>query len=258
MIVAESNYYEFEEYKNIVEKYVNNDAREICFQNRVIVCLLEKIFINEENIWIVDVSTQFKNKKSKNHTRNPYAGEQTPDLLVAENWAYKNENRNINYYVVIEVKSPILNKNVVKDLTDIKLLEELTDYIQHIDKVILTDCHMWRFFEKIKTMPKLKQKLTAQFEEVSVEKFTLTNGEDEKRIILRVTNKQNNEWIMEEKKQFILHDGKNWITKKISSDIPFEIKGTPLTVTFSINEPENWKEFLDYIKDFVLPQQKNE
>lgn len=66
--IIKSNYFSFEEYKRIVEKYENEDWREINFQNRIVLQVLDKIFINNDNIAIVDVSTQYKNKESSIHT----------------------------------------------------------------------------------------------------------------------------------------------------------------------------------------------
>ena len=65
---VESSYVSFEAYKEIVEKYTTEDYREINYQNRVIIRMLDKIFINDDDIAIVDVSTQYTNRESNQHT----------------------------------------------------------------------------------------------------------------------------------------------------------------------------------------------
>ena len=148
--IVQSSYYSFEEYKKCVEKYSVYDWREINFQNRVVLSLLDRIFINESNIWIVDASTQFKNRESKLHTRVPYAGQYTPDLLIAKDWNYENKEKSKDdYYAVVEVKSPKMDS--LRELKN-HTFNEVEDYKEHIDKIILTDCYEWWFFEKGKKL----------------------------------------------------------------------------------------------------------
>lgn len=144
MRIIESNYFSFEQYKKLVEKYEREDWREINFQNRVVLSLLEKVFINNDNIAIVDTSAQFKNRESKIHTRKPYANNSTPDLLVVKNWNYSNKGiKEEDYLAIVEIKSPTLAPICEENL---HTEEEIQDYIRNGQKVILTDCYKWIFY----------------------------------------------------------------------------------------------------------------
>jgi len=65
--IIQSDYYSFNEYREVVDKYLKTDIREINFQDRVIMRLLERILINEDDIFVVDVHSQYKNKESNTH-----------------------------------------------------------------------------------------------------------------------------------------------------------------------------------------------
>jgi hypothetical protein len=140
-------------YKKLVNKYRENDCREINFQNRVIVPFLEKLFINVVDISIVDVSMQYKNKNSKIHDTSCYSSQQDyaapPDLLIAHNWNYANKNnKDIDYLTVIEIKSPVLNSiNDEKRYIE-HTRKEVKFHLEANFKVILTDCIRWNFFER--------------------------------------------------------------------------------------------------------------
>lgn len=138
--------FSFEKYISLVDKYENFDCREINFQNRVIIPLLEYIFADRPSLDIVDVSTQYANKESSIHTRINYAGHYTPDLLIVNNWNYSNKAlAKESYKAVVEIKSPALDPICTKNS---HTENEVSDYLAHIDKVILTDCHIWKFFDK--------------------------------------------------------------------------------------------------------------
>lgn len=141
---VESSYVSFEAYKEIVEKYTTEDYREINYQNRVIIRMLDKIFINDEDIAIVDVSTQYKNRESNQHTRKPYANDRTPDILIVKNWKYNNKDiPKENYLAVVEVKSPVLDPiSKENEHTD----AETKAYLSNGNRVILTDCFKWEFY----------------------------------------------------------------------------------------------------------------
>lgn len=97
----------FKNYTILLDKYINTDWREINFQNRIVLPMLENIFINKSEIEIVDVSTQYKNRESNSHTRKYYANNYTPDLLLVKNWLYYNKKiPSHDYLAVVEVKSP--------------------------------------------------------------------------------------------------------------------------------------------------------
>lgn len=134
----------FEWYKGQLGKYINSDNREINIQNRIIIPFLEKIFMGEE-IEIVDTSTLYKNwNKRVGHDRTKYGGQYTPDILLASsNWDIYNENKNIDYYALFEVKVPTTSKG-----ERTHAINECTDYLKHVNKVVLTNGISWEFFDK--------------------------------------------------------------------------------------------------------------
>ena len=145
MEIIESNYFPFERYKELVDKYKELDWREINFQNRVILQLLDCIFINDNSISIVDVSAQYKNKESDLHTRMFYAWKYTPDLLIVKDWNYNNLEKDMDdYLAVVEIKSPVLDP-ISNNKTH--TFDEVEDYRKHGRKVILTDCYEWVFYD---------------------------------------------------------------------------------------------------------------
>ncbi len=133
----------FQELKKRVDFYLSKDNRELNYQNRVIIPLLEKLFENKLTINVVDVSTLYRNwEKREWHDRSKYGGVHTPDILVAENWNIRNkDDGNIKYLLLIEVKTP--------DSKDKKRTkEEVGEYLEHVPNVILTDCITWEFYTK--------------------------------------------------------------------------------------------------------------
>lgn len=132
--------FSFDQYKKLIKKYKKTDWREITFQNNIIIPFIKSIVSND--IDVVDISTQYKNRESKIHTRKGYAGQYTPDILITRNWNYNNINqKNQEYIAVIEVKTPgdNLDTNHTKD--------EIKDYCTR-NNLILTDCYKWLFYEK--------------------------------------------------------------------------------------------------------------
>lgn len=125
----------YKKYISLVEKFKNNDNREINYQNRIIIPFLEGLF--EKYYDIVDVSTQYKNRETNLHTRENYANNSTPDLLIAKNWNIQNKGKaNINYCAVVEIKVP-----------GSKNRKQIEDYIKVIPNVIWTDCKTWEFYD---------------------------------------------------------------------------------------------------------------
>lgn len=155
--ICTNNEFSYYYYKELVNKYMKNDCREINFQNRVVIQFLDKLFINTEGISIVDVSMQYKNRNSKIHDISNYSSQEKgaapPDLLIAHNWNYANENnKEINYLAVIEIKSPVLDPIYDKKIEDDKYKEHTKNEVKfHLKanyKVILTDCIRWQFFQR--------------------------------------------------------------------------------------------------------------
>ncbi|WML52224.1 hypothetical protein RCG17_22985 [Neobacillus sp. PS3-12] len=153
-IICINNEFSYDYYKELVNKYMKNDCREINFQNRVVVPFLERLFINTEGISIVDVSMQYKNRNSEIHDTFNYSSQEKaaapPDLLIADNWNYANKNnKEINYLAAIEIKSPVLDPIYDKKIEEYKkhTRNEVSFHLEANRKVILTDCIRWQFFE---------------------------------------------------------------------------------------------------------------
>lgn len=163
-----NSYFTYEEYKNLVITYGNKDWREVNFQNRIILPMLEKIVADNDNnkiynIDVVDVSTQYKNGESEIHTRKYYANEYTPDLLIVRDWNY--ENRKIkkdNYIAVVEIKSPILDP---LEKNSNHTMQEIESYTKIINTVILTDCYTWHFFLRTNGTPNYEEEIFNLFKE---------------------------------------------------------------------------------------------
>lgn len=144
------NEFSFRWYKKLVQNILTRDNRELNYQNRVIIPMLEKLFINTPDIDIVDVSTLYKNWNRRIfHDRAKYAGDYTPDILVAKNWDIKNKgNTDIKYLCLIEVKVP-----TSKDFNHAQ--KEVKEYLQKVEHVILTDTITWEFYDRKNEMPKI-------------------------------------------------------------------------------------------------------
>lgn len=147
--IVQDETFSYSYYKRLENKYSEIDWKEITIQNRVVTPFLDRLFMNEKDISIVDISTQYDNKNSKIHDTRIYRKEKTspPDLLVACHWNYANlDNDKIDYLAVVEVKSPSLDPVYNKDNT--KFEGQIKTHLEVNDKVILTDCIKWQFFEK--------------------------------------------------------------------------------------------------------------
>ncbi len=126
----------YDDYIKKVDYYINTDCRELNFQNRIIIPFLETVFSEEKNVSIVDISMQYRNRNSKLHTRDPYANEYTPDLLIAQNWNYQNKVNDVKYLSVVEIKIP--------DCIDTSQIRKYFNFDGR--KVIWTNCFVWKFF----------------------------------------------------------------------------------------------------------------
>ncbi|MEV6689535.1 MULTISPECIES: hypothetical protein [Bacillati] len=148
----------FDEYKAWFEKYKNNkDVREIKIQNEVV-----KRFISETCPNLDVEACDNKGPESPNHNYLQYCGTyidkgkkkpSTPDLVIAKNWNWLNEENNVDYRAVVEVKSPYLdqpiyNKEYQKYREKLKIKLRLHFSARDNDKVILTDALKWEFYKK--------------------------------------------------------------------------------------------------------------
>jgi hypothetical protein len=155
----------FDEYKKWFDKYKNNnDIREINFQNEVIKKFICTIY---PNLDVIDISR--KGPESGIHNYFQYCGAYTddngtkkavtPDLIIAQNWNWKNKENCVDYKATVEVKSPFLQPiyytkydEYAEDLkTEIRRhLSSLKNY-----RVILTDAVKWEFYDKKESGEKL-------------------------------------------------------------------------------------------------------
>lgn len=151
-----TNYYE---YTAIVDKYIRTDSRELNFQNRAIIVLLERLLCNTD-IEVVDTSTLFdrgkRNLKVLDVSQFSVPKVATPDILLTRNWNLDNTNNAVEYLAAIEIKSPVSSRgeNIAgKKPEDYHrhIEDEIEAYLSAntmISKVILTDCYRWHFYEK--------------------------------------------------------------------------------------------------------------
>lgn len=147
---VDNDSFSYSYYQGLVNKYLKTDWREIIFQNRVVTLLLDSLFLNEKDISIIDISLQNDRNDSGIHTTRFYKTNKasSPDLLVARHWNYANIDNDIDYLGVVEVKSPHLDPIYNKNKLKYEIQKQIKKHLDTIDKVILTDCIEWQFFEK--------------------------------------------------------------------------------------------------------------
>ena len=165
---------EYEEYTKKVNKYFKDDCREINFQNRIIIPFLESLIQNYD---IVDSSTLYKNWKKIN--RDSFDKQYTPDVLVVENWKLFEEKN--SPLIIVEVKRPTANDRSHAE-------NEVNEYMNIADYVILTDCITWEIYKK-----------NEDFKEVSIIKLDDTGTNVCERKIAKEDDRNikwsnNNEW----------------------------------------------------------------
>lgn len=128
---------DFEQYSERVMKFLVNDNREINYQNRVLIPLLEELLSESD---IVDTSTLYKNWAKRGVDRDAFAGIHTPDILVAQNWNLLNSSR-VEYSMLIEAKTPTASERKWA-------ISEVKEYLKKVPFVMLTDCITFEFFYK--------------------------------------------------------------------------------------------------------------
>lgn len=148
--IVNNENFSYSYYKKLVGKYLNNDCREITLQHRVVIPLLDTLFINEKDISIIDISRQNNRNNSVIHTTRSYRKKDasSPDLLIARNWNYANiDNEEIEYLAVVELKSPAPKLNPIYNKKN-DFSGQIKTHLEANHKVILTDCIKWEFFKK--------------------------------------------------------------------------------------------------------------
>ncbi|SHJ83036.1 hypothetical protein SAMN02745163_02642 [Clostridium cavendishii DSM 21758] len=149
--------YTFDIYLNKVITISETCPREINYQLEIIKPFLESVF---KDYQIVDTSSNSKPRKSTNkpkHNRFIYTIEDgtAPDLLIAKGYKYENNKEGgvkTQIYGLIEVKSQANSEMFNKDFDsyDIHIINEITTYFCKNEKVILTNCRRWQFFDRNK------------------------------------------------------------------------------------------------------------
>lgn len=148
------------EYTAIVDKYIRTDSRELNFQNRAIIVMIERLLSNTD-IEVVDSSTLFdrgkRNLKVLDVKQFSVPKVATPDILLVRNWNLDNTNNVVEYLAAIEVKSPVSSRG--EDIAgknpeayDGHIKDEVEAYLSAgtmIDKVILTDGFRFHFYKDI-------------------------------------------------------------------------------------------------------------
>ena len=124
----------FDKYKKLVTYYWQTDNRELNIQNRIIIPFLESILDCD----IVDTSTIYSNQKKTN--RADFAAYHSPDIVIAENWFWNIEDKQIvkdkpRYKAIIEVKT-LANKEREQSQNQVR------EYLTKVPIVILTDALM--------------------------------------------------------------------------------------------------------------------
>jgi len=141
----EARYCLLEYYMNEVKKIGIINPQERNYQY-FIAEFLKELFIHT-NIQVVDVST---NLNTKIHNRNHYTGVGgTPDILLTRGYKYKNktaEEFNTEYIAALEIKVPLEKLSEKKNLEQYET--QVKSHLSKNEKVILTDCITWYFFEK--------------------------------------------------------------------------------------------------------------
>lgn len=156
--IVYDNNFSYIEYKKIINKYLKNDSRELNFQNRAIVFMLEKLLINTD-IEVIDTSTLYYRGKrnSKTLDNSQFTGKISngkysapPDLLLVRNWNIDNVNNTVEYLAAVEIKSPNSKNEQIHGKDFKKYYQHMKDQMSaHLSvntKVILTDCYRWQFF----------------------------------------------------------------------------------------------------------------
>ena len=154
-IVSNDNF-PYEAYKDIVDKYIEKDSRELNFQNRAILVMLETILLDTD-VEVVDTSILYDRGKRNSPTlkNRQFTAKYSapPDLLLVRNWHLNNRDNKVEYLAAIEVKSPRsteaisgkkvqnYNKNTIKQVFKTLSLET-------IPLVILTDSCRWHFLRE--------------------------------------------------------------------------------------------------------------
>ncbi len=126
---------DFDKYKKLVTYYWQTDNRELNIQNRIIIPFLESIL----NYDIVDTSTIYSNQKKTK--RADFAAYHSPDIVIAENWFWNIEDKQIVkdkpiYKAIVEVKT-LANKEREQSQNQVR------EYLTKVPIVILTDALMW-------------------------------------------------------------------------------------------------------------------
>lgn len=158
---------DYTRYKELVNKFYENDNREENYQNRILIPFFEELF--EEVVDVVDTSQLTKGWNFRKIKRNKFAGNYTPDILLAHNWVLKKKRTrdNTRYLALIEVKTPSANDRE-------HAMREVEEYLTKVKLVVLTDCVTWEFF-KLESGKCKRIRLPIYLEKTCKEKIRVQN-----------------------------------------------------------------------------------
>lgn len=188
---------DYARYKELVNKFYENDNREENYQNRVLIPFLEDLF--EKKVDVVDTSQLTKEWNFRNIKRKKFAGNYTPDILLAKNWVLKKKRTrdNTRYLALIDVKTPSANDRK-------HAMNEVEEYLTKVNLVILTDCVTWEFFmlESGKRKRKIKQ---ISLEKTCKEKIRVQNKRYKTRRVFNLVEFDFPQNVCERKGDYKIH-----------------------------------------------------
>ena len=137
----------FSTYKQEFEKRINTDSRERIFQDLIILPFLTELLRGYDVI-----PTDQRTSAQKSHATKQYCGSTNPDLCIAKNWHWFNNEHSVIYMSVVEIKSPLNKTDRITGVNPGDYNQELKAQIQtyalaeNNKKLILTDGLTWVFY----------------------------------------------------------------------------------------------------------------
>lgn len=282
--------YAFDIYLNKVITISETCPREINYQLEIIKPFLESVF---KDYQIVDTSKNCEpkeNTKYPKHNRYMYTVKNgtSPDLLITKGYKYNNNKKNKNLmkiYGVIEVKEQssyeMFNKEV--ESYHIHIINEIATYFCKNEKVILTNCRRWQFFDR-KKIKLIDLELFEKYLALERDFFQINKSEKKeehfKHFCERIKEESyssikiliNNKKESEEGTEEWFYKCKNKLEKYIREQICLSVDNTidvlpkqgiictdMYRAAVSMNEesdiittPREWNEMIIYLKEFVL------
>lgn len=147
-----SLYMDIQTYRELLQQIIEESPNERVYQLKLIQPFLEEIFKEKRCTNAVQIVDTSWTRNSEFHTREFYTYLNSkkvgtsPDIIIAQNYKYKNIKIKPSIYVDIDVKTP--TNNDMPDYNNyIHSCEQIARYLQKVDNVILTNCWKWYFYE---------------------------------------------------------------------------------------------------------------